>query len=146
VHRLIDDAYEHWASVCSRNILKSHPGVSGRKPSCTPQMVDDVVDAVGDDDAGEKADEDGLRLDDDAAKKEREEAQVWENLKEAQRWMHVEAYGQHLGTMMKLTSISTTRVPRPTRSAHSQRRCAQRKSRRRSSMLAWDATNRHRQG
>jgi hypothetical protein len=45
-------------------------------------MVDDVVDAIG--------------LGDDAAK-EREEAQVWENLKEAQRWMHVEAYGQHLG-------------------------------------------------
>ena len=92
VHRLIDDAYEHWASVRSRNILKSHPGVSGRKSSCTSQMVDDVVDAVADDDAGEKADEDDLELDDDAAKKEREEAQVWENLKEAQRWMHVEAW------------------------------------------------------
>jgi hypothetical protein len=96
VQRLIDDAYQHWASVRSRNILKSHPGVSGRKSSCTPQMVDDVVDAIADDDAGEKADEDGLGLDDDAAK-ESEEAQVWENLKEAQRWMHVEAYGQHLG-------------------------------------------------
>ena len=92
VHRLIDDAYEHWASVCSRNILKSHPGVSGRKSSCKSQIVDDVIDAVADDDAGEKADEDDLELDDDAAKKEREEAQVWENLKEAQRWMHVEAW------------------------------------------------------
>ncbi len=68
--------------MCSRNILKSHPGVSGRKSSCTPQLVGDVVDAIG--------------LDDDAGK-EREEAQVWENLKESQRWMHVEAYGQHLG-------------------------------------------------
>ena len=92
VHRLIDDAYEHWASVCSRNILKSHPGVSGRKSSCKLQIVDDVIDAVADDDAGEKADEDDLELDDDAAKKEREEAQVWENLKEAQRWMHVETW------------------------------------------------------
>ena len=96
VHRLIESAYGHWASVRSRNILKSHPGVSGRKSSCTSQMVDDVVDAVADDDAGEKADGDDLRLDDDAAKKKREEEQRWENLKEAQRWMHVETYGQLL--------------------------------------------------
>ena len=66
VNRLIDDAYEHWASVRSRNILKSHPGVSGRKSSCKSQIVDDVIDAVADDDAGEKADEDDLELDDDA--------------------------------------------------------------------------------
>ena len=90
IHLLIEEAYEHWASVCKRNILKSHfvkrPRTVSRKVATEPELAEDAVE------------EDDAACTSDKAADEQDDAmrEAAEQRTEAREWRHVECFGQEL--------------------------------------------------
>lgn len=83
---LIEEAYAHWASLCRRNILKSHFVPRSRKAASMPVLADDSMDAEDTANTSEQTEE---RL--NATEEAAEDAQ-----EEARKSRHVECFGHLL--------------------------------------------------
>ena len=85
---LIEEAYAHWASLCQRNILKSHFVPRSRKAASMPVVADDSMDAEDTANTSEPEEtEERLNATEEAAEDAPEEAR---------KSRHVECFGHLL--------------------------------------------------